>query len=375
MAKIVAVDDDPVFRAFIEKTFAGSDHQLATVGEPERAHAVVREQRPDLVILDFEMPNLSGIQVFERLQTDATIRDIPVWMCSSQGDEALMAEAYQLGITDYVVKPISAVAFRAKVDRFFRKNTHHDARTRLLATEEGLAKADDHIRKLLPKIPALEQIDIGLVYKPHDRVGGDFYDFFQTGRGTTALMIGDVTGHGVEAAVIQTMARKLIQMTCRFGESLEHGLLAANAELKNDLPKGNFVGAVIAEWFPEARTLRFYRLGLPHPLLRQHNVTVRVVMSGGTILGMHPDDRFAKFIAPTDVQLNPGDALLLHTDGAIEAPLPTGTDLGFEGLRAILRETGEESASAQELADVWYKELRARAGVDDDITFLVIKAR
>ncbi len=131
----------------------------------------------------------------------------------------------------------------------------------------------------------------------------------------------------------------------------------------------------MSEWFPDARTLRFYRLGLPHPLLRQANGTVRVLMSGGTILGMHPAERFAKLVSATDVLLDPGDSVLVHSDGAIEAPLPTGNDLGFEGLRKIVRDANGETAQA--LADTCFKTIADTCGKgihEDDITLLMLRA-
>ncbi|MGE0433044.1 MAG: PP2C family protein-serine/threonine phosphatase [Planctomycetota bacterium] len=375
MVNILAVDDDPVFRVFLEKTFAGSDLHVVTEEFPAKAVARAKELQPDLVVLDFEMPGMSGIEVYKALQADPATSELPVWMCSALGDEALMAEAYTLGIADYVVKPISAVAFRAKVERHLKRFTRAINREQLQRHRQSLATAEANVRQMMPDVPIVPGLDIGVAYHPAEEIGGDFYDFFTTQRGTSVFVVGDVTGHGVEAAVIQTMARKLIQVLVRSGESVEQGLHAANVELMQELPKGHFVALTMCEWYPDARTLRFYRLGLPHPLLRQANGTVRVLMSGGTIVGMHPPERFARLVSATDVVLESGDAVFVHSDGAIEAPLPTGIDLGFEGLRKVLRDA--VGMGAQGLAEATYDAVKALCGKgtnSDDVTFMVLQA-
>ena len=373
MNTILAIDDDPVFLAFLEKALAGGEHRFASVTDPTLAVEQAESAAPDLIVLDVEMPQMNGLEVFEALKTNPLTEDIPVWMCTSVDDEGMVANAYELGVHDYVTKPISAKVFRAKVDRFMRKGTRRMAHSRLKLAQESLARADTHIRSLLPKVPNVPGLEIGLQYRPHDLVGGDFYDFFVTARNTQVMLIGDVTGHGVEAAVIQTMARKLIQMCVRNAPSIEEGLLQANTELKQDLPKGNFVAILLAEWYPAERRITFFRLGLPHPLIRAADGSVRIVMSGGTILGMHPTDRFERFLTAHDTVLEPGDLLLFHTDGAIEAPLPTGNDFGFEGLRAVMKDVHAEGASG--LSRAIYDAVATQVNeVDDDITFLVCRA-
>jgi CheY-like chemotaxis protein len=378
MPGVLLVDDDPIFQTIVRRIFDMAGIGLTSVVDPSQALEAARAAKPDLVILDYLMPGLDGLQLFQNLQADPALSAVPVWICSSRTDEEFVSSTFELGVADLVAKPISAKAFEAKVKGFLRRRGPR-ATSSVAAMKRELEDASTNIQRMLPKLGGVAGLDIGVVYEPHAKVGGDFYDLIETRRGTRVVVIGDVSGHGVPAAVIQTMARKLIQLCLRHADSMEQGLLEANDELRKEIPGKSFVAALGAEWDPAARSVTFVRLGVPHPILRAAGgpgvpAPARLLLSGGAVMGMTPTDRLHRVISPLEVPLAPGDVLLLHTDGAVEAPLPGGEEFGFERLRETL--SVAPCGSAQAVADACAAAVHAASGpkLDDDLTLIALSA-
>jgi sigma-B regulation protein RsbU (phosphoserine phosphatase) len=369
---ILLVDDDAAFRAIVRHVLSRAGVPLTVVEDPRTTLEAARAARPDLILLDFMMPEVDGVTLFRRLQEDGELREIPAWMCSSRDDEDFVTSTYDLGIGDFVSKPISAKAFEGKVKAFLKRRAAPvppPSSVRVLKKDVSLAEAN--IRSMLPPRPSVEGLDIGLLYRPHEAIGGDFYDFIPR-EGGLRVVIGDVSGHGISAAVIQTMARKVMQICLRGPVSVTEAIFDVNEELKREIPAKSFVAACVADWSGWGRPITIHRLGVPHPVRRGRG-GAEIVMSGGTVLGVHNGTLLQRLVAPQEVVLGPGEALLLHTDGVIEAPMPDGDEFGFDRLK----ETAAACAcdDAQSFVDACHARVLGATGArpDDDVTLLALR--
>ena len=121
MNSILVIDDQSIthklLKSFIEKVPA--EYIGAMNGED--GIELARKYRPELIILDFQMPKMNGMQVLSHLLHLEDTKYIPIWMLTAQGDDDLMTQAYNEGITDYIEKPIGINPFIAKVKRHFNK--------------------------------------------------------------------------------------------------------------------------------------------------------------------------------------------------------------------------------------------------------------
>jgi serine phosphatase RsbU (regulator of sigma subunit) len=370
---VLLVDDDAAFRAIVRHVLARAQIPLSVVEDPRGTLAAAREVKPDLILLDFMMPEVDGLTLFRELQADPDLREIPTWMCSSRDDEDFVTSTYELGIGDFVAKPVSARAFEGKVKAFLkRQQAPHGARSSVRILKKDVILAEANIRSMLPQKPTIAGLDIGLVYQPHETIGGDFYDFIPHDDGGLRIVVGDVSGHGISAAVIQTMARKLIQICLRRRGSVMEALLDVNEELKRELPPKSFVAACVAEWPGPDRPISIHRLGVPHPMKRTSSGT-ELVMTGGTVLGLHNTPLLQRLVSPQEVTLGPGEALLLHTDGVIEAPMADGEEFGFDRLKETAADVSAESA--QRWVEGCLERVLAAAGrkPDDDVTLLALR--
>jgi two-component system phosphate regulon response regulator PhoB len=116
---ILTIDDDALFREIATATFANAGYTIDEAEDGEHGLALMRRQKPDVVLLDVVMPRLDGFQTLEAMKTDNTLCDIPVVIVTGQRAEKDVRRALALGITDYVTKPTTPRALLERVERIF----------------------------------------------------------------------------------------------------------------------------------------------------------------------------------------------------------------------------------------------------------------
>ena len=222
----------------------------------------------------------------------------------------------------------------------------------------------------LPEVPGLE---LGAAYRAGSegvQVGGDFYDVFELESGRWALVLGDVSGKGVEAAVLTAAVRHAARAAAVRHRDPRDVIAALNGAMLRDTDRGSFFTAVYAtlELAPDAVHVCLASGGHPLPLLVRGG-DVRPVGRPGTLLGAFP----AITAHQAEVVLRGDDLLVLYTDGVTEAKTPGGF-FGADRLVSLLSDHASAGAAAV-AADVEAAVLGATAGrVDDDLAVLAVRA-
>ena len=232
-------------------------------------------------------------------------------------------------------------------------------------------------KNLIPaKPPQIKGLDIAGRSDPCQEVGGDYFDFLygpEYPAGTLRVVVGDISGHGVEAALLMTTARAFIRMRATQPAEPAQIVTLTNHDLALDMgDSGSFMTLFYMEIDPQARTARWVRAG-HEPALLYCPVRDRFeeLVGNGTPLGVNQDYGFTE---QTVTALHPGTVLVLGTDGIWEARDPDGRFFGKERLRDIIRR--QAAGSAQDLVAAVFDEIgRFCRGLphDDDITLVVIK--
>src|SRR5262245_30301875 len=128
--------------------------------------------------------------------------------------------------------------------------------------EDSVKRASERQRRLLPtKAPEVPGMEIELIYRPAAVVSGDFYDFVPLEDGKVAILIGDVSGHGIEAGILMGMAKKVLSIRLQDFPDPVEGLVRANEDVDKDLGRVNFVTVFLAIFDPRMRTLTCIRAG------------------------------------------------------------------------------------------------------------------
>jgi serine phosphatase RsbU (regulator of sigma subunit) len=231
--------------------------------------------------------------------------------------------------------------------------------------------ADTMQRSLLPhEEPSVEGIELGEVYAPSARldVGGDLYDFLVLEDGRLAVVLGDVTGHGVDAAADMAMAKFVFRSLAREHPEPARFLAAANDVVVGEIAPGKFITMLYLTVEPNTGKIACASAGHPRPRIVLPDGTVRPLEARGLALGIEPGQEYAEECA----SLPPGAAVVLYTDGVVEARRD-GELYGSERLDRVLVDGRE--LPARELALAVLDDCRVFGGGDlaDDCAIVVIR--
>ena len=195
----------------------------------------------------------------------------------------------------------------------------------------------------LPQIPGYEWAAFS---RPSREVGGDYYDFFWIDERRLAVLIADVSGKGIPAALMMTMARSLIRLEARQGLSPRETLVRANRHIGHDIKKGMFITALYLVLEVDTRRVHLVSAG-HNPLLlwRARTRSLHPVRPQGIALGMDRGPLFERTLREGVITLEPGDRVVLYTDGVSESVNPQGEFFGEQRFNRFVAENSGNSAN------------------------------
>ncbi|HEY2430188.1 MAG TPA: PP2C family protein-serine/threonine phosphatase [Acidimicrobiales bacterium] len=243
-----------------------------------------------------------------------------------------------------------------------------ERRAEEVLAQEELAPLRWAARLAPPDLPPIDGFEVGRVYEPGTgMMAGDFYDVYQTAESRTAVVIGDVTGHGIEPSITAFQIKYLLRVFLREYRDPAQALEELNAVMSAQGRPEEFVSLVAAVFDTAAGTLRYASAGHP-PGWMWTDGEVRALRATGPLLTLDPH---ATYIS-REIELSPGDLLLLYTDGLAEAR--AGESLfGEERIAGVLRRDPGQDArvlckslldAAQDFAD---------GALTDDVAILAIR--
>ena len=406
-ARLLVVDDDENNRDMISRRLSrrGFDVDAAADGPAALAAVAAADAggRPfDLVLLDIEMPGMSGFDVLRRVRETHPATQLPVVIATARHDREDVVQALGLGANDYVTKPIDFAVVLARVEA---QLSHKRAVDRIVALEAEVRRQNDDLRQanarmrhslqlaagvqrsLLPRA-ARQQVGAAAfawAFRPCDELGGDILNVFPLAGGHVGLYLLDVSGHGVPAALLSvSLSRVLVpipgqaSLVERVGadEKLEPRPPAeVVAELNQRFPMGAGGGQYFTIFYAVldpgeegrgTRRLRYVSAGHP-PAVLVRDGEVRPLDGSGFAVGWFDDATFDE----AAVDLSPGDRLFAYSDGVTETTDGGSASFGGGGLATAL--AGRAAASLAEAVDgviAAVDAFRAGGPVLDDVTVL-----
>ena len=332
---------------------------------------------PDLVLLDVMMPQMDGYEVCTRLKADPETQDIPVIFLTGQTEIEDETRGFEVGAVDYIHKPFSPAVVKARVHtHLVLRGIREQLARQLLTIQKELETARQIQMSILPSsIPQIPGLDIAARYIPMTSVAGDFYDFIVVDEKHLGILVADVSGHGMPAALIASMLKIALAAEIAHAADPAQVLMGLNQTLCGKF-EHHFITAAYLFVDLQKGTLTYAGAGHP-PLLMwgQSSAGVRDVEENGLFLGKFPWATYSS----RELPLNAGDWCLLYTDGIPETADPTGIDFGTDRFKQVL-ET-DESISADQFADRLLEELSRWSArgpfedLDDDVTVVAIHAK
>jgi serine phosphatase RsbU (regulator of sigma subunit) len=253
-----------------------------------------------------------------------------------------------------------------------RLYAEHVERERMLEREILLAR--DVQRAMIPaSAPALRGFDITARLEPALNLSGDFYDYVRLSDTRIGILLGDVAGKGVRAAMGMAAARSILRSVATRGYNPPRVLRSANQRMHRDLGRQLLVTLVYGLLDAEARTFQYCNAGHNAPLLIRPTGKWRALKTGGLLVGVFDKQQYKS----ETVHLERGDVLFFYTDGVVEAHTPQPHRLEFGEprlLEVLLNHRHLRAGAIAEAVLTQVREFSAGAHRHDDLTLVVVKA-
>lgn len=397
---ILLVDDAPANLLALEAVLGDLGQNLVKAHSGKEALRYLMDHEVAIILMDVQMPGLDGFETAELILQRRRSRYTPIiFLTAHERTDTQVFKGYRAGAVDFLTKPFVPEVLRSKVAVFvdlFRKTEQVRQQSELLREierkehERQMAEAKERweqerlreeIRlarqiqqKLFPVAPLPSaSFDISGASYPAEATGGDYFDYIPMRDGGLGVVIGDVSGHGFGPALLmaelRAYLRALLLTRADVGEIV--GLL--NRALADDVPEGRFATLLLARLDPTTRSLVYASAGhMPGYILRPGGEVKSILPSTGIPLAVLPDVTFPAVTVPP---LEPGELLLLLTDGIVEAHGPNDKLFGMGRVLDVVR--AHQDRTARTIVDTLYRVVRDFCGAQtqlDDITVIVIKA-
>ena len=323
-AEILVVDDDAMSRRVLAQLLSAAGYNCRVSNDGSEALETIHTRPPSLLLLDFDMPGLNGADVLRRLRSDEdpTVAQIPAIMLTAHGSEQSEVSCLQAGADDFVTKPVNASVLRARIEtqlrlrsmrrQLERQNDELEKWRRDL--ERDLAAARLTQQSLIPQKPLLlPGWQIATCYYPVIQVGGDIYGWLRMKDGRVLFWIADGTGHGAAAALLTTLAKLLFHHGSMDHDSPASLMEAVDNDFRSTFGARSFMTAMCVALDPATGQAQVVGAGHPPLLVARHGGTTESIASVAPPLGLIKRAAFTE----TAIDLQPGDAFLLYTDGLL----------------------------------------------------------
>lgn len=244
--------------------------------------------------------------------------------------------------------------------------------------EFDLRLASSIQRYLLPEnLPQTDSLEFAVKYLPQQLIGGDFYDFFKLPHGKIGVVIGDVSGKGIPAAILMALCQTKLRYIAMSGKSPAQTLCLLNSEMVHAMRSDMFITIIYLVIDPKSGEAKFARAGHEPPLLARadSDEAAQPLKSSGMALGMVSEELFDEVMEDASFKMNSGDVLVLYTDGLTEAANPEGGEFTAKKLAQTISTLC--SRNANDLNDEIIKSVESFMGpgnkYGDDLTLLTVK--
>ena len=368
MIRILIVEDEPGIAFGLESDLQAEGYQVVLASDGQQAIRRTEAESFDLILLDVMLPHKDGFAVCRELRNAGL--STPIVMLTAKTSEFDKVMGLDLGADDYVTKPFSPRELRARIRAAIRHKSNEPPGTDL---HRQLKVAAEVQQRLFPQHrPPLATLDYSGCCQPALGMSGDYYDFLDLAPGRLGLLVADVAGKGIPAALLMASLHASIRTRAPFFEDRCGELVSdLNALLYDSTDSATYATMFYAVYADSSRVLTYANAGNEAPVLLRagHSKRAECVRldSRTPPIGLLPKLPASQ----ASVQLEPGDWLLIFTDGVTEARSQDGTEFGCERLLAALN--GYSGNSSEQARDRVLDALKHHCGEvppADDVTLI-----
>ncbi len=370
---ILVGDDQPDVLEALRLLLKSAGHKATPVDSPAAVLAAAQGREFDLILIDLNYARdttsgQEGLDLVSALQERRV--KAPIVVMTAWGSVDLAVAAMQRGAADFVQKPWDNQRLLEGIEKLYRRTEERQSAERQARSEWEIARNVQ--QKLFPQpMAALATVEIAGQCVPARAVSGDYYDFFDLGPGRLGFLLADVSGKGIGAALLMANLQAAFRTQTDLGGKEPAAMLASiHRQFHASTPPEHYATLFYGEYDERARRLRYVNCGHPPPLLIRRAGQVERLEVTSTIFGMFPGWNGEE----RGVDVQPGDCLLVFSDGVTEAGSARDDDYGEERLVASCRSFGP--ASMAEFVDAALDAVRRHEPVPaDDCTLVGLKFR
>ena len=376
--KILVVDDEPDLEPLVlqrmRRQIRANEYEFVFacdgVDALEKLNA---DPTIDMVLSDINMPKMDGLTLLQQLpDVDPNLRAVIV---SAYGDMDNIRTAMNRGAFDFVTKPIDFDDLKITIARTLEHLAEWRealaSRDQLVALQNELSIASQLQQSILPAIPPVtDGCEVSANMEPARNVGGDFYDYFKLDN-QVGLVVADVSDKGIPASMFMMSSRTALKGAAIGVREPQMVLAEVNTQLQQDNPTFMFVTLIYALFNPESGLLTYSIAGHDPPILIKADGTVtELPLTKGIALGIASDVVYTQ----ESVTMEPGDTVVLFTDGVTEAMNADNQQFGLGRLTEMFEGKPPENATAANEAVFEYvRNFAGDAPQSDDITCLTLR--
>ena len=382
--KILSVDDEAplelLMRQYFRRKIRNGEYEFFFAHNGLEALTILYNN-PDIEIIlsDINMPEMDGLTLLAKVN-EMRNPALRVIMVSAYGDMKNIREAMNNGAFDFATKPIDMDDLSLTIEKAIAQIDYvHESQkehVQLESLKNDLNTARDIQQYILPRVfPPFpdnsDKVDIYASMEAAKDIGGDFYDFFRIDEDRIALVIADVCGKGIPAALFMAVSRTIIRSKGIQGCSAAECITESNRLLASYSVDSMFVTVFYAIYNIKTGLVSYCNAGHNPPHLLHRDGTIsELPISKNTIVGVFEGLEYQE----NTLQLEQGDTLVMFTDGVTEATDTAYKEFGSERLDNILHQKAD--ANCQQIIEsvkAGIKDFVGDAEQSDDITMLVVK--
>ena len=388
--KILIIDDDPIVRMILKTNLQNQGYQIALSSDGSEGIGIAKDVRPALIICDWMMHELDGLEVCRRIKADPELATTYFILLTAKGaapgEEEDRVRGLDAGADEFISKPIEMNELKARVRAGLRLHQlHQDLHTQkqvlealnqdlqvqkhILETE--LAQAADYVRSLLPS-PLEGSVTTEALFLPSIQLGGDCFDYYWLDNEHLVIYLLDVSGHGVGSALLSVSVLNVLRSRSLpktdFYQPREV-LQALNRHFQMSKHSDKYFTIWYGVYNCVKRQLVYANAGHPPGVVLSNtsqNTKIKHLSSLNVPIGLLPDGDFNQDI----FNVEPNSILYIFSDGLYEIQLANGSMWGLEDFIDLLSNHTKSCSLEQVLSHLFT--LSHKTTFDDDLSLLKV---
>lgn len=375
MLQILVIDDDEITQLTLTKILEQQGYQVITASNGEDGLAQAKKSPPALIICDWLMPGMDGIEVCRQVKATPQLSTTFFIVLTSLDSVADVVKGLDAGADDFITKPIEQNELKARVRAGLRLyQMSYDLQVQKQMLESELSEALDYVRSLLPS-PMQQPLTINSRFIPCKTLGGDCFDYYWLDSDYLAIYLLDTAGHGLGATLPSISVLNLLRSRAipRLNYYQPNQVLSAlNETFQMNYHNNKYFTIWYGVYNRVNHQLIYSSAGHPPAILlskTSNNLEIKLLKTSGMPVGMFPDAKYTNSFCQVEEFSN----LYIFSDGVYEINSPNGITWDLEAFISLVQDFCQnENANLDKIIERLLT-LNSKTVFDDDLSILEVK--